>query len=220
MGHGSVGVRGGEGVWAEAVEAAERTGAGSAGGFDVDVRVADHDGFVELDLGLADEGEEAFGIGLFGGEGVSTVVLEEEAVEAEVCADGSAGHDGFVGEDGHGEIGTALADGGEGFKNTWIEGGEIQLVDLVVGDKPVQGFVDEGVVVRVGFVVDEVGVGERAADERGGSVADVGGDGFRVEFGFAEVLESRVDGVGEIDLGVDEGSIEVEDEETGCEHLK
>ena len=57
------------------------------------------------DGGVFDEGEEAVRIGLFGVEAVAAVVLEEEAVEVEVVADVAGGVDGFVGEDGHGEMG-------------------------------------------------------------------------------------------------------------------
>ena len=47
------------------------------------------------------------GVGLLGVEAVAAVVLEEEAVEAEVGADVAGGVDGLVGEDGHGEVGRA-----------------------------------------------------------------------------------------------------------------
>ena len=63
--------------------------------------------------GFGDEGEEAFGVGLFGGEGVAAVVLEEEWSEAEGGADVARGDDGFVGEDGHGQLGVGVADGCE-----------------------------------------------------------------------------------------------------------
>ena len=68
--------------------------------------------------------------------------------------------------------------------------------------------------VDVFFVVDVAfGVAEGSADEEGGSVADVAGDDGFGELGFAEVGEGGVDGVAEVDAGVDEGAVEIEDEE-------
>lgn len=59
------------------------------------------------------------------------------------------------------------------------------------------------------------GVAKSAADEEGGSVADVAGnDSFR-KFRLAEVREGSVDGVAEIDAGVDESAVEIEDEKAG-----
>ena len=85
-------------------------GSAVAGGEDVYVGVADHDGLGGSDGvrprgrgGFGDEGEEAVGVGLFGVEAVAAVVLEEEGREVEVVADVAGGVDGFVGEDGHGE---------------------------------------------------------------------------------------------------------------------
>ena len=70
--------------------------------------------------------------------------------------------------------------------------------------------------VDVFFVVDvAVGVAEGAADEHGDAVADVAGDDGVGELGLAEVGEGGVDGVAEVDAGVDEGAVEVEDEEAG-----
>jgi hypothetical protein len=92
----------GEGVGIEAEGAADAAGATAAGGEDVDVGVADHDGFgggdgaAGVGGGFLDEGFEAMGVGLFGVEAVAAVVLEEEAGEAEVCADVTGGVDGFV----------------------------------------------------------------------------------------------------------------------------
>ena len=57
------------------------------------------------------------------------------------------------------------------------------------------------------------GVAEGPADEQGGAVADVAGDDGFGKCGLAEVLEGGVDGVAEVDAGVDEGAVEIEDEE-------
>jgi carbonic anhydrase len=83
-------------------------------------------------------------------------------------------------------------------------------VDAVVVEEEGEGF------GYVFFVVDvSLGVTEGAANEQGGAVADVAGDDGFGEFGFAEVGEGGVDGVAEIDAGVDQGAVEVEDEELG-----
>ena len=59
------------------------------------------------------------------------------------------------------------------------------------------------------------GIAEGPADEERGSVADVAGDDGFGELGFAEVGEGGVDGVTEVGAGVDEGAVEIEDEEAG-----
>ena len=82
-----------EGVGFQAEGAADAAGSAVAGGEDVDVGVADHDGFCGVDgvagdaAGFVDKGFEAVGIGFFGEEAVASIVLEEEAREAEVIAD-------------------------------------------------------------------------------------------------------------------------------------
>ena len=81
-------------------------------------------------------------------------------------------------------------------------------MDAVVVEEECEGFGYIFFVVDVAF-----GVAEGAADEHGGAVADVAGDDGFGELGLAEVGEGRVDGVAEVDAGVDEGAVEVEDEE-------
>ena len=74
----------GEGVGFEAEAAADAVSAAVAGGKDVGVGIADHDGFGGSNLpasngaGFGDESLEAVRIGLFGVEAVAAVVLEEE----------------------------------------------------------------------------------------------------------------------------------------------
>ena len=75
----------GEGVGFEAEGTADAAGAAVTGGEDVDVGVADHDGFgggngaAGEGGGFLDEGFEAVGVGLFRVEAVAAVVLKEEA---------------------------------------------------------------------------------------------------------------------------------------------
>jgi len=152
--------------------------------------------------GFVDEGFEGVGVGLLGVEAVASVVLEEEAREAEVIADVAGGLDGLVGEDGHEGFGAGGADCFEGFDDAGVDVGVIEFVDSVVVEEEGQGF---GYVL---FVVDvALGVAEGSADEEGGSVADVAGDDGFGELGFAEVGEGGVDGVAEVDAGVDEGAV-------------
>ena len=75
-------------------------------------------------------------------------------------------------------------------------------MDAVVREEKGEGFVD------VLFVVDVAGgVAEGSADEHGDAVADVAGDDGFGEGGSAEVGEGGVDGVAEVDAGVDEGAV-------------
>ena len=198
----------------EAVSACKGTGSGVAGGEDVDVGVADHDGFGGVDEGagegggFGDEGEEAVRVGFLGGEGVAAIVLVEEAVEAEVGADVAGGVDGFVGEDGHGEGWVGVADGFEDFDYSGVDVGEVELVGAVEVEEEGKSLIEKG-------FFDGVWVAQGSADEHRGSVADVGGDDGVGERGAVEVGEGGVDGVAEVLAGVDEGSVEIEDEEAG-----
>jgi hypothetical protein len=215
-----VGLSGGQGVGGEAEGAAQGAGSGVAGGEDVDVGVADHDGFGGCDgwgvgvsfaedgVGFGDEGFEAVGVRLLGVEGVAAVVLEEETVEGEVGADVAGGVDGLVGENGHGEAGVGGTDGLERVDSAGVDVGEVKLVGAVVIEEEGDGVVEVG-------LLDAVGVAEGATDEHGGSVADVAGDDGVGEGGAVKVGQGGVDGVAEVLAGVDEGSIEVEDEEAG-----
>ena len=125
-------------------------------------------------------------------------------------ADVAGGVDGFVGEDGHEDAGVGGADGFERFEDTGVKVGVVQLMDAVVVEEIGEGLGYILFVVGVAF-----GVAEGAADEKRGAVADVAGDDGFGEFGFAVVGEGGVDGVAEIDAGVDEGAVEIEDEEPG-----
>ena len=83
-------------------------------------------------------------------------------------------------------------------------------MDAVEIEEEGDGFVDVGFIVEVAF-----GVSEGSADEHGGAVAEVAGDDVLGELRFVEVGEGGVDGVAEIDSRVDEGAVEVEDDEAG-----
>ena len=159
---------------------------------------------------FGDEAFESVGVGLFGVEAVAAVVLEKEARETEVVADVAGGFDGLVGEDGHEHPGVCGTDGFEGFEDAGVEEGVVELVNAVVVEKKCEGF------GYIFFVMDvALWIAEGSANEKRGSVADVAGDDGFGELGFAEVGEGGVDGVAEVGAGVDEGAVEIEDEEAG-----
>jgi len=205
-----------EGVRLEAEGAADAAGATVSCGEDIDVGIADHDGLGGSDGascecgGFGDEGFEAVGVRFFGVETVAAVVLEEEARETEVGTDVAGGMDGFVGEDGHEDLRICAADNFEGFEDARIDVGVVEFVDAIVVEEECECI---GYILLVGDVT--FGVADGAADEHGGSVADVTGDDGLGESGLAEVGEGGVDGVAEIDAGVDEGAVEIEDDEAG-----
>ena len=79
-------------------------------------------------------------------------------------------------------------------------------MDAVVVEEEGEGFSHIFLVVDVAF-----GIAKGSADEERGAVTDVAGDYSFGEFWFAEVGEGCVDGVAEIDTGVDESAVEVKD---------
>jgi hypothetical protein len=205
-----------EGMGLQAEGAADAAGSAVAGGEDVNVGVADHDGFGGSDgvggdgPGFGDEGLETVWVGLLGVEAVAAVVLEEEGRETEVVADVAGGLDGFVGQDGHEHLGMCGTDGRQGFEYARVEDGVVELMDTVVVEKECKGF------GYIFFIVDvALGIAEGPADEERGSVADVAGDDGLGELRLAEVGAGGVDGVAEVDAGVDERAVEIEDEEAG-----
>jgi hypothetical protein len=127
-----------------------------------------------------------------------------------VSADVAGGVDRLVGQDSHEHLGVCGADGFEGLEDARVEDGVVELVEAVVVEEEGESF------GYIFFVVDvALGVAEGPADEKGSSVADVTGDDGFGEFGLAEVGEGGVDGVTEVGAGVDEGAVEIEDEEAG-----
>ena len=205
---------GGERVGGKPEGAADGSGTAVACSQDIDVGVANHDDLGGLDgmvaelRGFGDEGEETVGVGLFGVKAVATVVLEEEPGEVEVVADGAGRVDRLVGKERDGEGRMGETDEFEGFYDAGIDGGEVNFVNAVEVQKERDGFGYIFFVVNVAF-----GIAERTADEHGGTVAEVTRDDLLWQQGFAEVGEHGVDGVGEISARVDEGAVEVEDEE-------
>ena len=61
---------------------------------------------------------------------------------------------------------------------------------------------------------------QRALDERAGAVADEAEDGVVGEGAEPEVLAGGVDGMSQVELGVDEGAVEVEDENAQAARVK
>ena len=189
-----------EGVRLEAEGAADAARAAVAGGEDVDVGVADHDGFCRSDgtpgdvTGFRYEPLKTVRVGLLGVEAVAAVVLEEKAGEIEVGADVAGWVDGFIREDRHEDSGVSGSDGIERFEDTGVKVGVVELVDAVVVEKECKCF------GYIFFVVEvALGVAKGAADEDGGTVSDVAGDDGFGEFRFAEVREGGIDGVAKVD---------------------
>jgi len=209
---------GGEGVVAEAEGAAYAPDAGVAGGLKIDLAVADHGSFFCADADLIHEGAESERIGLFEGEAVSTVDVEEVIGEAEALADAASGADGLVGEDSHdarggrggGIGGVELVKSVEGVEDAFIGVGEVELVGTIVVEEK---FVGAGLQSCVDLVdQNAVGCREGAAKEHGRAVADETGDDRVFKVGAADVLEGGVDAVAEILSRIDEGAVEIEDE--------
>ena len=72
----------------------------------------------------------------------------------------------------------------------------------------------------VGVVEVAFGIAEGATKEHGGAIADEGADESELQGRTVEVGEGGVDGVTKVDagvdeFGVDEGAIEIKDDETG-----
>lgn len=211
-----VGLHGEQGLRSEAEGATDGSGSSIAGGEDVYVRVANHEGlswgygFACQGGGFGDQSEKAVWIGLFGMEAVPTIVLEEELRESEVGADIAGGIDRFICEDGHGNFGAGCTDGFERRDYAGVDVGEIELMDTVVVEKIREDLGYIFFIVNVAF-----GVAEGTADEHGSSVANVAGDDRLWKRRFVEVVEGGVDRVAEVDAGVDQRAVKIEDDEAG-----
>ena len=172
---------GGQSVWGEAIGNADGVEAGVSAGFNVDVGVADDDSLMRADADFFEQFKGAFGIGFFGREAIAAVDLREEWSEAEGFDDGAGGNYGFVGEHGHfsrSAVGGAM-DGGEGVVNAVVDGGVVEFVFAVVGEKKLQSLAND-------CFVDGI-ASESALDQDGGAVADIAGDYVVGEGGASDV---------------------------------
>jgi hypothetical protein len=80
----------------------------------------------------------------------------------------------------------------------------VEFVSAIVGQEIFEGLVEESFIF---------GVSEGSADKHGRTISNVGGDDFVREFGAMEVTKHGVNGVDEIKSGVDQGAVEIEDDE-------
>jgi hypothetical protein len=205
-----------KGVGLEAEGAAHAAGSTVAGGEYVDVSVANHHGFRRGDYaaveggGFSNETLEAVRIGFFGVEAVAAIVLEEETRKAKVGADITGRVDRFISENGHKDVGMCGADGFERLEDARVDVGVIELMNSVIVEEKRKCFGYILLIVGVAF-----GVADGAANKHGDTVSDIAGDHGMRESRFAEVGEGGINGVTEIDTRVDEGAVEIEDEETG-----
>ncbi len=194
-----------EGVRGEAVGYAAGPEVGVASGDYVYGGVADHQRFFGASFGVVQDGLRAFRVGLFGGEAVATVDVEEELGEAEGFHDRAGGNYGFVREHGHltGHA-VGITNCAEHFFDAVVYVGVIELVNTVVAEEVLQAF------FYYGFIP---GIAEGATHEGRSAVAYVGGNHVAGKRGAAKVLEHGIYRVDEVEARVDEGSVEVEDEE-------
>ncbi len=109
----------------------------------------------------------------------------------------------------------ARADFGEGIEHAVVTAGVVELVGAVVGEEEVEGAAEEGVGVAGVEGVEVVRVAEGSADEHGGAVADVAGDEGIGQGRLADVGERCVYGVAEVEGGIDERAVEIEDKQAG-----
>jgi len=171
--------------------------AGVARGLHVDCGVADEQRFIGSGAEFAKDGVDAEGIGFFGGESVATVDGAEIFGEAESFEDAHADALRLVGEHSHGHGGEML----EGFGDAGIGAGVVHFVGFVMREEKFEGAVELG--------ARDVGA-ERFGDQDGGAVADVAGDDFFGEFGAIQFAEGGVDGMDQVELGIDESAVEIE----------
>ena len=103
----------------------------------------------------------------------------------------------------------------EGFEDAVVAAGVVELVGAVVGEEEVEGAAEEVVAVAGVEGVEIAGIAEGAADEHGGAVADVAGDEGIGQGRLADVDEGGVYGVAEVERGVDQRAVKIEDQQAG-----
>jgi carbonic anhydrase len=101
-------------------------------------------------------------------------------------------------------------DGFEGLEGIGVEEGVVEFVDAVEVQKEGDRFRDIFFVVDIAF-----GIADGATDEHGGTITDITGDNGFGKFRLAKVSKRGVDGVAEVAARVDEGAVEIEDDEAG-----
>src|SRR5262249_50886026 len=80
----------------------------------------------------------------------------------------------------------------------------VKLVLAIVGHEVEQGFLHEGLVVRIA---------QRAAHQHRGAIADVAGDDLSRKLGALVVAQHSVDGVGQIQAGIHQRAVQVKDQQ-------
>lgn len=202
-----VGLGGGEALGGETEPAAAGGDVGVPGRLNIHGTIADHQSGDGGNAGLFHEAVDADGMGLLLIEGVAAVDFEEVVFEAESGDNALRDADGLVGEDRH--LDALLAEQGDGFFRAWVEAGFVETMLVVITNEVVEGSRD--LFVRSGFA-------HHPADKHGGAVADVGGDESGVEGIAIEERAGRVDGIDEISFRVDQGAVEIKDNEVEKGH--
>jgi hypothetical protein len=109
----------------------------------------------------------------------------------------------------------ARADLGKGLEHSVVAAGVVELVGAIVGEEVVEGPAEEFVGVGGVESVEVVGIAERAPDEHGSAVSDIAGDEGIGQGWFADVSECGIYRVAEVERGIDERTVEVEDKKAG-----
>src|ERR1019366_6465560 len=175
--------------------------AGVARGLNVHGAVADHEGAAAADAGLLAEGFHADGVGLLEVETIAAVDLEKAIVDTQTIDDRLADANRLVGEHRH-----ALArrvQPVERFIDAGVEGGVIQVVLAVVLEKKLERFLD---LFFAGLV------SQRAPDQQRRAVAHIRVDPLIFERRHAHVAAGRVDGLGQVQFGIEQGAVEIENQ--------
>ncbi|MDW8444349.1 MAG: hypothetical protein RML45_08625 [Acetobacteraceae bacterium] len=172
----------------------------SLGRFDVVAVIAHHEGGAGRAAGGLEGGEQVARVWLAEGEGVAAADGGEVGAEPQGVEQVARRGLGLVGADGEGEtrVGEAGKRGGHTGEGFGVDGG----VGGVVGEEGLEGGFVEGVVAR----------GEGLFDQGAGAVADPGDDFAAGEGGKAQGFGHAVCGGVQVGRGVDEGSVEVEED--------
>src|SRR5882724_8800657 len=109
----------------------------------------------------------------------------------------------------HGQLagGSAISAGSQLSKridHVLVDISVIEFMLAIVGQKKIDGFGNQAFVV---------GVAERAADEHGSTVPDVGGNHIAGQLAFSVMPQHGIDGVGEVLAGIDECPVKVKNQQ-------
>src|SRR5450432_2360262 len=174
---------------------------GVAGSDYVYVRVADNGGFFRTRPGFFQQRGHTRRVRLLGMKTVATIDLEKVFAQSERVNDSPRWHDGLVAEDSHLHWATIAAGDNrvEGWEDAIVNIGIVQLVLSVIVHEIEQGILD---------VIFIVGVAKRSSHQHWCTVPDIAGNDLIGQFRLLEMAEHGVDGVGQVQPGVNQGAIQ------------